>query len=177
MSTGDKKAILGEDVVSLKTGIPSMNWVLRFKHVDPTTKAFLEDALYNDINNLILKTAVNPRYYIHRNTSVKAYYLTYIHEFAYYEKAVNRVIPFTTEGTNDILEGGAVIPHSGPYVVLGNSIEYPRKVRYMETKNTVTHDDYKLFSMSVVVKDFARPVANSVTELVGGSNVVYNPTC
>ncbi len=179
IKSGDAKVIVDEHIVSCKTSLPMVNWTLNFKNVSTVTRAYLEKAFYKYEEDLILKSYINPRFLIFRDTRAdKKYYLTYYHEYKYYEGAVNRPLEFTTVGTNDILEGNIIIPHSGPVVTsIDNSLELSRKIYYIETRNTITHSNYKLYDFSIVVKDFAKPISNLVTELVGESDVDYNTYC
>jgi len=176
---GDAKAVVDTQVVSCKVGLPLVNWKLRFKNIDTVTRAYIEDVLYTYTEPVILKAHVNPRFIIYRDTRPdKKYYLTYYHEHIYYNGAVNRPIEYTTEGNEDILEGGIRIPHSGPIVTgINNSTAFSRQVYYLETKNTIVHEDFKIYSFDIVVKDFAKPVSSLVTEIVGESDVAYDSNC
>lgn len=178
--TGDKKAILDEHIVSCKVGIPLVNWTLRFKNVSSELKDYIESITYDYQEDLILKSHINPRFRIFRDTrATRKYYLTYEHEYRYYNTAVNRSIPFTNDGTNDILEGGIIIPVTIPTegIVVPNNTDFSRKVYYLETKNTVTHEAYKIHSFSIRVKDIAKPVSQSVIEYIGASDVAYVTNC
>ncbi len=170
------------DVIPVKVNIPKTTWKLSYDYVKKDLKNYIEEALYENYNDLYLDPTIGPAFYIHKYIDLLSnvkYYMTYIHEYAFYQKPVNRQINYIEDGTNHVLDGGLVIPNDldGTTVLELDFYPFPRKVFMPKNSLDVTHKANGLFGIRLELEDIAKPLDLANIFIIGKSHAGTSELC
>ena len=184
IDTGVKPMIVRGSVVQTKQTVPRTTWEIDFGVVNHELKNAIEASVFNDPNDLYIRSYIGPGFMIGRFIDLSGnyyYYLTYWFEYQYYNNFVIRPLEFTVDGTDHLIEGQIRIPITwttgDPVVIVSKPTEFKRKLFFTDTKLNVTHKANGTFSMKGSFVEQARPLPYSGLDLVGASNDSYAEYC
>jgi len=185
VNTGFKPVIVNDRLINVKQKIPRTIWDIDFGQVDNELKNAIESTVLLDINDTFIKTYVGPAFYIGKLidpiTAAISYYITYVFEYNYYKKFLNKPLSYTVSGTNHIIEDTIVIPanqlSTDPKVVISEATNLPRKLFYQKDKIGFLHATNGLFKMKLSFVEQGKPLVTTEAFIVGESNDNYNNNC
>ena len=183
IETGKIPLVVDQTVVFSRNELPRTVWDVDFGKVTEQLKNAIETAIITDPNALFIESHIGPAYYISKRLdgATNQYFLTYIFEHDFYSTFVNKELSYVESGSNDILEGGIVIPNNmidgnTPVVVPGNPY-IKRKLTFLDTKLKIIHKYNGVYEMKVRFTEFAKPLPYSSMFVVGVSDADYLTGC
>lgn len=185
ISTGVKPVLVNGDIVKTKQTVPKATWNIDFGKSDTEIKNAIEHTILLEPNNTYIRSFVGPAFYIGKRidavSGVISYYMSYIYEFDYYKKFVNKPLAYEVDGTDHLIEGAIRVPISqtdlDDRIVVDQPVELPRKLYFNKTELSITHQYNGISGMKLECYEQAQPLPYTSVFIIGGSNDSYLDYC
>lgn len=181
ISTGYIPVIVNDSVVKSRQALPKITWHINFGDVKEKLKNTIEHIIFTEPNNTFIISNIGPSYYIVKEHLywgeyiILNYYMTYIFEYDYYGKFVNRPLSYVEDGTDHLIEGVIRVPINqsaiDPPIVIPENTAMPRKLFFQESKIRLRHKYNGIYNFKAVFSEQAGPISSGGLYVVGETYV------
>jgi hypothetical protein len=169
VTTGVSPVVVNNQVYLPKISMPTVQWSISFGNIKSDLANFIQNMIWEDVNNLYLASNVFPSMKLFKVTGGVSPFYTYryTHEEVFYGGSyydiTNRKLSFTTDGTSDfITDGDLIITIASIGTISLENKRVPHYVHFTDGTFKLKHTAMGIVDTSAMFTEYFTPTLDTL---------------